>query len=66
ERIKNLTSELLEEATKEQLIELISIMNSSKYWDVITSQKTANEKGKSVADFITEFKNWMDNIKDDV
>ena len=56
ERVKSLTVELLEQTTKEQLIELISIMNSSKYWDIITSQKTASEKGKTVSEFISEFK----------
>ncbi|MFM6207434.1 hypothetical protein [Planktothrix sp.] len=66
ERVKNLTVELLEQTTKEQLIELISIMNSSKYWDEITSQKTASEKGKTVGEFISEFKILMDNLSDDV
>ena len=56
ERVKSLTVELLEQATKEQLIELISILNSNKYWDEITSQKTASEKGKTVSEFISEFK----------
>ena len=66
ERVKSLTVELLEQTTKEQLIELISIMNSSKYWDIITSQKTASEKGKTVSEFITEFKSLMNSLKDDV